>query len=88
MSTPSTFTRHIKADRAGIIEMLQERVDAELHTLPMTTTKKEQARKKAFAAGIEFAIGVLEDWDEILPESAERAAAFDTARRMTGQVKP
>jgi hypothetical protein len=59
------ITRHIKADKAGIIEMLQERINVELHTLPHTTTQKEKARKKAFAAGIEYAIGVLEDWDEV-----------------------
>lgn len=59
----STIKRTITADKAGIIEHLREQRQIVVAQAATCETRRERDRKAGERDGLDFAIGVLEDWD-------------------------
>ncbi len=60
----SEITRTIEADKEGLIEHLREALGRHEHT---HLRSPSEAWAAGWNRGLEFAIGVLEDWDGKVP---------------------
>lgn len=58
------ITRTIQADREGLIEHLREALN---HRQTCPTRSPKEAFQAGWRRGLEYAIGVLEDWDGKVP---------------------
>ncbi len=60
------ITRNITADKEGLIEYLRE-AQSSMANQRTTIRSPQKAFASGYRAGLEYAIGVLEDWDGVTP---------------------
>jgi hypothetical protein len=59
------ITRTITADKAGIIDALRREAELERQVGTHATTKRERRFHEGKAQGMEHAVRMLEDWNEV-----------------------